>query len=388
MRFVIFGTVGTLLTVGITYYVGNRHIPYFRLTDGQRTLAWIILSLIAFLVPLAMSARFWMPATLRDVIQWPAFILMGAFAVLFVGTVLRDLIYLVLKLLNTAGLPTLPADPSRRDALLAMSSGLVLGGSALTTLLGVRNARTKPDIVEVKLPIQDLPAELDGFSIVQITDVHVGPTIKKDFIQPIVDAINSLQADVVALTGDLVDGSVPELAEHVAPLKNIKARYGSFYVTGNHEYYSGALEWIDAVNKLGFTTLLNEHRTLDVNGKKIVMAGVTDYNAEQIIPDHKSDPQKAIEGAPNDAVKILLAHQPRSLFAAQKAGFHVQLSGHTHGGQIWPWNFLVPLQQPLVAGLHLMDSLLVYVSRGTGYWGPPVRLAAPSEITRLILTRA
>lgn len=208
-------------------------------------------------------------------------------------------------------------------------------------------------------------------------------------MQAIVDEVNKLDVDCVAITGDLVDGSVKQLGHHVAPLRNLKSRYGSYFVTGNHEYYSGALEWVDFVKTLGVKVLLNEHVTIIHNKEALILAGVTDYAAHQIIPQHASDPIAALKGvAYPSAPKILLAHQPRSAKAAQQAGFDVQLSGHTHGGQFWPWNFFVPLQQPYTIGLHQLHNMWIYINRGTGYWGPPKRLGGRSEITLLRLVAA
>jgi uncharacterized protein len=168
------------------------------------------------------------------------------------------------------------------------------------------------------------------------------------------------------------------------PLADLRSRHGSFFVTGNHEYYSGAVEWIALLRRLGVTVLLDEHVVLEHGGAQVVLAGVADFGARHFIAAHRSDPRAAIAGAPSGAgLRVLLAHQPRSASAAADAGFDVQLSGHTHGGQFWPWNLLVKLQQPFVAGLHRLRSLWVYTSRGTGYWGPPLRLGAPAEITRL-----
>jgi predicted MPP superfamily phosphohydrolase len=194
---------------------------------------------------------------------------------------------------------------------------------------------------------------------------------------------------LVAITGDLVDGSVSELGPHVAPLAELVSRHGSYFVTGNHEYYSGAHSWIAELRRLGVTVLMNDHVVLRHDGALAVVAGVTDYSAAHFDPAHRSNPFAAIAGSPADAgVKILLAHQPRSAPDAADAGFDLQLSGHTHGGQFMPWNFFVKLQQPFVAGLHRLRQLWVYTSRGTGYWGPPKRFGAPSEITLVTLVTA
>jgi hypothetical protein len=230
---------------------------------------------------------------------------------------------------------------------------------------------------------------LHGFTIVQISDIHIGSTIKREYLAAIVDAVNDLEPDLIAVTGDLVDGSVGQLARHTAPMAGLAARHGAYFVTGNHEYYSGAGAWVAELRRLGLSVLLNEHVVLRHAGAAVVVAGVTDYGAHHFDAAHRSDPAAALAGAPTDAaVKVLLAHQPRSAFAAAPAGYHLQLSGHTHGGQFLPWNFFVRLQQPFTAGLHRLDALWVYVSRGTGYWGPPKRLGAPSEITRLRLVPA
>jgi predicted MPP superfamily phosphohydrolase len=258
--------------------------------------------------------------------------------------------------------------------------------AALATLVGVFNARRRARVRRVDVPIAGLPAQLHGFSIAQITDLHVGATIKRRYLERVVDAVNALDADVIAVTGDLADGSVRELGWHTEPLARLAARHGVYFVTGNHEYYSGVHDWVREVRRLGMSVLLNEHVVLSHRGATVVVAGVTDYSGGWFHPAHRSDPARALAGAPRDAgVKLLLAHQPRSAFAAARAGFDLQLSGHTHGGQIFPWKYLVRLQQPFTAGLHRLEGLWVYISRGTGYWGPPKRLGAPSEITLLRL---
>src|SRR5690606_8523627 len=159
--------------------------------------------------------------------------------------------------------------------------------------------------------------------------------------------------------------------------------------TGNHEYYSGAEQWVNAYRALGMKVLMNQHEVLELAGERLVIAGVTDFTAAHFIASHASNPRLALRGAPaNAALRILLAHQPRSAIAAAEAGFDLQLSGHTHGGQFWPWKYFVPMQQPYVAGLYRHERMWVYVSRGTGYWGPPMRVGAPSEITCIRLVMA
>jgi predicted MPP superfamily phosphohydrolase len=256
-------------------------------------------------------------------------------------------------------------------------------------LVGLVAARRTPRVREVEVPIDGLPAALHGFTIAQISDLHVGPTVKGAYVRAVVERVNGLDADAVAVTGDLVDGRVRDLAPEVASLADLRSRHGTYFVTGNHEYYSGAAEWIAQLRGLGLTVLIDQHVVLEHGGARVVMAGVADPSGPHFDARHRSDPRAAIAGAPRDAgLRVLLAHQPRSAPAAADAGFDIQLSGHTHGGQFWPWNLLVKLQQPFVAGLHRLRSLWVYTSRGTGYWGPPLRLGAPSEITRLTFVAA
>jgi predicted MPP superfamily phosphohydrolase len=258
----------------------------------------------------------------------------------------------------------------------------------MVTFVGFINARRRAGIRNVDVPIDGLPPALHGFSIAQITDIHVGATIKRGYVNRIVDAVNALEADVVAVTGDLVDGSVARLAGHTEPMRRLTARHGVFFVTGNHEYYSGVHAWIAELRRLGLSVLMNEHIVLVHEGECIVIAGVTDFNAHHFDPSHRSDPARAIVGAPEQAVKVLLAHQPRSAFAAAQAGYHLQLSGHTHGGQFFPWSLVVKFLEPFTNGLYRLGELSLYVSRGTGYWGPPKRFGAPSEITHLRLVPA
>jgi len=305
---------------------------------------------------------------------------MGFFSSLFVLTVLRDILLLISRLFLTE---------DRLAAWVAPSALWTVCLAFLMTLAGLFSARRKPAVIEVSIPVADLPLALHGFSIAQISDVHVGPTIKRGFVEGIVRRVNELQADLIAVTGDLVDGSVQQLSMHTAPLAALSARHGAFFVTGNHEYYSGERAWSEEIRRLGLKVLKNEHVVLAHDGASLVIAGVTDFSAHHYDPSQRSDPEAALRGAPADAgAKILLAHQPSTAPAAESAGFDVQISGHTHGGQFWPWNLFVGFFQPFTGGLNRLKNLWVYVSRGTGYWGPPNRFGVPSEITRIRLVPA
>jgi predicted MPP superfamily phosphohydrolase len=276
-------------------------------------------------------------------------------------------------------------NPSRRGFLVNSMNYGIMAAATLSTGYGIAEAKQTPSVKRVPIKIDPLPPELEGFRIVQITDLHVSPTFRRASVAEIVAVVNTLNADIVVLTGDLVDGSVDQHAYDVAPLRQISSSFGNFFVTGNHEYYSGVTEWIEEVKRLGFTVLLNDHVIVSRDRARLLLAGVPDYRGGNYLPSHRSDPQSALIGAPAADVKILLAHQPKNIFDAAKAGYDLQISGHTHGGQFFPWNLLVGLAQPYVSGLHIHQNTQIYVSRGTGYWGPPVRMGSPSEITLIKL---
>ena len=364
-------------------YMGWRLLPDmpFGLTGVVGTGTLLVLSLSV--LPFAEYARRHKQNPCADHLAGAGFMAMGFFSSLLILTLLRDAILLAIFavsgwLINVSVVQQLQSWSAAAVPLLAV----------LVTFLGFVNARRRAGVRLVDVPIDGLPLALHGFSIAQITDIHVGATIKRGYVSRIVEAVNALDADMIAITGDLVDGSVGRLAAHTEPLGSLSARHGVFFVTGNHEYYSGAPAWVAEMRRLGLSVLMNEHVVLEHRGEAIVIAGVTDFNAHHFDPSQRSDPAAAIVGAPRLAIKVLLAHQPRSAYAAAKAGYHLQLSGHTHGGQFFPWSLVVKLFEPFSTGLYRLGELWLYVSRGTGYWGPPKRFGAPSEITHLRLIPA
>lgn len=365
------------LLVLLLVYIGMRLLPDLQLGLAGNLAGVLLLGALGVLVPVGLTSASLRRARWSHLVAWLGLLSMGFFSSLLVTTLLRDLVLLVLLAAGAA-------------------SPAVIHGSALgaplvavaVTAIGFFNARRLARVVKVNVPIRGLPPELHGYAIAQISDIHVGPTIKRPFLNAIVNRVNKLGADAIAITGDLVDGSVQRLALHTEPLARLRADDGVFFVTGNHEYYSGAEEWIAEVRRLGVTVLMNQHVVRRRGAASLMIAGVADYTAHHFYPAHKSDPQRAAAGAPQVDVRVLLAHQPRSAPEAAAAGYDLQLSGHTHGGQFFPWNLFVPLQQPFVAGLNRVRDMWVYTSRGTGYWGPPKRFGAPSEITLVRLVPA
>ena len=386
------------LTALLHVYIALRLLPALAVLTPAWPLALIALAVSAATIPLPFVSRRGgrEGAGNGNLLKWTGLISMGWFSSMFVLTLVRDTGLLLAWLAGAVG-----GVQVQWSALLPWSALAVLAMATATSAVGFLNARRTASVKRVEVPIRGLPQALEGFTIAQLSDIHVGPTIRNSYIQRIVDAVNRLGADAIAITGDLVDGSVPELREHIAPLAGLRARHGTFVVTGNHEYYAGAHAWIDELRRLGLKVLLNEHvvlQTRNVRGAQtdeelfesaLVLAGVTDFTAGHFDAAHASDPHLALHDAPPLVhTRVLLAHQPRSAPLAAAAGYQLQLSGHTHGGQFFPWNLFVPMQQPFTAGLHRLHDMWVYVSRGTGYWGPPKRFGAPSEITLLTLVPA
>ncbi len=379
MRLPSFFLIATALMGALHAYIGVRLLPDLPASDAWRAAGAALLVASFLLMPMSVASRGIRRQPLSDILAWAGSLFMGLFSSLLMLTVARDVVL--------AGMALFASDET--FALVAARSAVaVLALAGLATVVGFVNARRRARIKHVDVPIDGLPDALHGFLIAQISDIHVGPTIKRRYLDAIVDAVNGIGADLIAVTGDIVDGSVRDLAHHTQPLSRLKARHGAYFVTGNHEYYSGAPAWSIEMRRLGLIVLNNGHRVLEHDGAALVVAGVTDYSAHLFDPAERSDPAAAISGAPEGPPRILLAHQPRSAAAAAEAGFHLQLSGHTHGGQFWPWNHFVRLQQPFIGGLDRLGDLWVYTSRGTGYWGPPKRLGVPSEITRIRLVPA
>jgi predicted MPP superfamily phosphohydrolase len=269
--------------------------------------------------------------------------------------------------------------------LAAYGPELVLGGSIVMLAAGAAAALRGPRVRRVDIPIEGLDARLDGVRIVQISDLHVGQSIGRRYVARVARMANELAPDLVALTGDFVDGAVSRLAGEIAPLAGLQAPGGVFFITGNHEYYSGADEWIAHLGTLGIRVLRNERVAIR---DAFDLAGVDDTSARRMAEGHGQDVARALQGRDPSRAVVLLAHQPKAVRDARRADVDLQISGHVHGGQLVPFNWLVLLDQPFVSGLHQVDRTWVYVSAGTGYWGPPMRVGSRAEVTRIELVAA
>jgi uncharacterized protein len=351
-------------------YVGLRLLAPTPLGLGWRLLGWagILILVCAPFVALGAARSERLPA--KRGLEVAGFTAMGLSSLLIVFALAGDVLH-VRTWLGVAGF---------RFA--------VVGGAVAVLLVGLWRARRPARVRVVDVPIARLPSDLEGLRIAQLSDLHVGSTLRRAFVERVVHTTNGLAPDLIALTGDVADGFPRALRDDVAPLAALSAPLGKYFVTGNHEYYWDAGAWVRELERLGFSPLVNAHRVLRRGSGRLLLAGVTDLSAPSSGPGPASDPAAAVAGAPESDVRVLLAHQPKSAFAARAVGFDLQLSGHTHGGQYFPFTLLVRLFQPFVAGLHRLEAMWLYVSRGTGYWGPPLRLGAPAEITLIQLTRA
>ncbi|MEU7855846.1 metallophosphoesterase [Nonomuraea sp. NPDC049141] len=287
--------------------------------------------------------------------------------------------------------PPLEAPPAGIDAMsrrlfLGRATAAVAGVSALGTVgYGMSVALGDPVIEPIKVTLPGLDSRLSGLRFAVVSDIHLGPLTGKGHTERIVRMVNGLRADVVAIVGDLVDGSVAELGALARPLRSLESRYGAYFVTGNHEYYTrnGPGEWVEELDRLGVRSLRNERVEIRHQGGVLDLAGVNDLNGATA--NDAPDFDKALGGRDPSRSTVLLAHQPVQVEQAARYGVDLQLSGHTHGGQMMPFNLVVPFQQPVVSGLATVDGVQVYVTRGAGFWGPPVRVGAPPEITLLEL---
>ncbi len=314
-------------------------------------------------------------------VQALSFVCMGWLSFLLVFTVARDVL-----LLATAALPPLAAMHTllaeAGAAWVPVAALAAVCGGALPVLLG-------PYVRRVDIPVEGLAADLDGFRIVQITDLHAGPTMRRAYVQRVVDMTKALAPDLIALTGDMVDGAVARLAPRVAPLQALASDERAFFVLGNHDYYSGAAPWTAHFRAMGFNVLENAHVTIARGAARLLVGGVIDFAARMGDASARPRPDLATDGETGPAFRLLLAHNPKIAPLAEQAGFDLQLSGHTHAGQFFPWTFVIHwVHGPHASGLSRRGRLWVYVSAGTGTWGPPVRLGTRPEITLLRLVPA
>ena len=380
MRFLPLIAVFVIVLGSTGFYVGLRIVTPLGWTLWPKVITWILLllpaTLPAWLVLDRLGSGRWLGAAIGFV-----YVMFGALSFLAVLALLRDCIWLVLSAShNHLALPfSLPS----YAPVMRLSSLAVICLAALLSSAAVINALSFPPVKRISLAVSDLHPDLEGFRILQLSDIHLGHLRGKHFLQRIVDTVNEVSPDLVVITGDLTDGSLESLREDVRPLAAIEAE--SLFVTGNHEYYWTPEEWFSYLPELGLEVLKDSHRFISHGEASILIVGISDPTTETFFPDAASGLSVATPREHQADFSLLLAHRPGTAYEAVTYGFDLQLSGHTHGGQFFPWNFVIHLFQPFAVGLHRYQDMWVYCSRGTGFWGPPMRLGAPAEITEFTL---
>lgn len=376
----VFVSVLLAVLVGGHLYLAQRLVWGPALPAPWRGLALAVIVAGALSLLLQPIAERTLSRRLGRLIAWPASSWMGAAFFLLVGALLTDGLGALMGAV-TPGVAA-PETAARAQAML------VAGLAVVALWRGARELRQGPRLTRVTVRVRRWPAALDGFRIVQISDLHIGPILDRRFAAALTAQVNALAPDLVAVTGDLVDGDVRHVGDEVAPLAGLRAPHGVFFVTGNHDYYSGADAWVGRVAALGLRPLRNQRVAIGDGAAGFDLAGVEDHHAHLVSPTRRSDLAAALAGRDPARPVVLLAHDPLTFKEAARRGVDLQLSGHTHGGQIWPFRYLVRLSTPFVAGSYRRGESQLYVSRGTGFWGPALRLFAPAEIVELTIRAA
>lgn len=364
----------------------------------------VLTVVLAVLPTAAVVGRRSLPFAVQGPLDWVGYSWLGvafyAFLALLVLEPLRWVLRRRMVPLEPEPTASEPADVSRR-LFLARSLAVTAGVAAVSTAgYGVWTANSAPVVRRVPIRIAGLAPELAGYRVVTFSDAHLSATWGGGRFARLVEIVNAQQPDVVAIVGDLVDGTLSQLREDVAPLGDLVSRQGAFFVTGNHEYYvPDTEEWLRHLPTLGVDVLRNERVELGRSGSLFDLAGIDDRTAASSgLPGHGADLDAALDGRDDSRPVVLLAHQPVQVEQARAAGVDLQLSGHTHGGQLWPFDYAVLLDQPVVEGLSRQGGVAgrgrrasgtqLYVTAGAGYWGPPMRVGARPEVTVIELQPA
>jgi predicted MPP superfamily phosphohydrolase len=381
-----------ILPVILSLLAFYTHLNLERIFPWDDRTSWLAaLGILALIISSQIVDRLkWWPSRfiLSRAIVWTGSVLMGLWASFILLSLVVDSGYCLFLLLEWVVPERFTVNGAETEQFIRHAFMLAGVVSCLIALAGLLQAITGPHVKKIAPGFTALPEALRGLKIAQISDLHIGATIHRDYVSRVVKKTMALLPDIIVITGDMVDGSTTELRPYLAPFTQLKARYGIYFITGNHEYYSGVEEWLAEWRSHGFITLINENRIITHNNTAVMIAGVTDLTAAQFVSTHRSDPAKAITSSQESAFKILLAHQPESCFEAEKVGFDLQLSGHTHAGQFFPFTLLVKLAKRYYRGLQRHGRMWLYINPGTGYWGAANRFLVPSEITLITLELA
>ena len=350
----------------------------FRIT-GIGNYSWLVATIsigLLLLYPLVWYGI--LPDRLDKVVRAVVHFDMGFLSIMVIFLIVRDIIFVPLKSIKP------------QWAATAFSCTIFYIMAVVTVVLlayGYWNAQQGPKVVTIEVPMKDLPVALQNYSILQITDLHAGAGIDREYVQHVVDVARGTKVDLIALTGDIADGDFSKFKDCLEPLQELPKQSPVLYIMGNHEYIRDDEQWLAYFKKTGFTVLLNEHMVIKKGDASIIFAGVIDPAAKETDPEKGPSIAQSLQGSPTTDVRILLAHQP-NIAKEAAAHFDLQLSGHTHAGQFFPWNIAIKVLQPYAYGLKKCSSMWVYTNPGTGYWGPPIRLGTTSEISIIKLKKA
>jgi uncharacterized protein len=393
--FLVFLSMVLIIMGGVHGYLYWRLVLETAIPSPWSTaLGWLFVAALAG-IPLSFVLSRALDKCLARLIVVPVYVWLGlvfqAFYLVLALDVVRGIAWGVVRVAGALGPePLLSAellfdDPARSLEVWRVAAGSAAAASLALTVVGIVWALRRPVVKRLEITLPQLPAAMDGFTILQLSDLHLDLVQGRRWLEAVVDRANSLAPDLVAVTGDLAEGSVAKYGHDVEPLRRLTARHGVFFVTGNHEYFHDLDGWLRLLDDFGVKVLRNERVSIERNGASFDLAGVDDHDGGRIAPGHGADLARALNGRDPGKAVVLLAHQPRIAEEAARQGVGLVLSGHTHGGQIWPFSYLVYLQQPYVRGLKRLDGTQVYVSSGTGFWGPPMRLGTTAEMTLVTL---
>jgi predicted MPP superfamily phosphohydrolase len=387
MRFVFYVIAVVTAIVGGHAYLWVRLLRGVLSSPRARRAGQTLLALLALISLLAVVRPSFLGGTVKRAVCAVGFPWVGVVLLVICALLVTELVRVGVWVVRRARGHEGPIDPARRRTLEQVLGGAAVAAGGATALAGAAEALHL--VVErIRVPLARLPEAMSGTRIVQISDVHLGLAVGPEYWTRVLAEVNALAPDLVAITGDLVDASVAALRPQVALLRGLVARHGVFFVTGNHEYYVGAGPWVEELTRLGVRVLRNERVSIGEGEASFDLAGVEDWGSAHhgLGPGH--DLPRALADRDGRRELILLAHQPTSLHEAVQHGVGLQLSGHTHGGQIFPLRLFIYFDQPFIDGLHRVQDTWIYVSRGTGYWGPPMRVGARPEITEITLVRS
>ena len=389
LNVILFSLVFISLVGLVHFYLWLRLVSDAQLSYPWRQIGTGGMVLLAVSIPLTMffSRGFSFDVT-RYLTPFP-FTWLGVMMLLVFFFLAVDGMRLVVFLLSKIpGNAALEIDGERRRVLARIVAGSAAAAVGGLSAVAIVKGLGKPVVKTLPVALSRFPKALDGFTIVQISDLHIGINYGKQWLSEVVRQVNGLSPDLVAITGDLIDGYVHLLEDEIAPLADLRAEHGVYFVTGNHEYYFAVDEWLAAIEKQGVRVLRNQAVDIGVGADSFCVAGIDDFNAGTMAKGHGPDSTRALRGVDPAREVVLLAHQPRAAIEAAQKNVGLVLSGHTHGGQIWPFTYLVSLQQPYNKGLYAVGAgTQIYVNQGTGLWGPPMRLGTECEITRIQLRR-